>query len=424
VATKTRNPTSEVAVTGTWSGTNRHLLLDDHPDSGNPIADGTTCSAVGALVMGFSAFDVPAGATSLSVQVIYYDFKNGSPTAAAGSLIRCNDTTNRNSASTHNQGNGNAAIALRTDTWATNPKSGAAWTIDEVNGVGTNGLTGLGLRVTDASPTGTFSSAIVQVTYTPPITGSLVASEGADTPAFNGVVLDEIAGFLAATEAIDAAALEGDIIVAGALSVTEVSDSLTASGTISSGEIIGTLSAIEAADLASLAGTITVSGVLGVAETPDAAALMGTVVVIGTFSSTEISDSLTAAGLVLVAGNLAATEAQDTFSATGSVGNGSITGAMAWIEGVDTLALQAALLVAGILGGIEGQDFASLLGPQGTLERGASNSLAIVPWDRKADPLDPKREVDNVDAVSSTVTTIDPERTVEMTMASREATEV
>jgi hypothetical protein len=63
-------------------------------------------------------------------------------------------------------------------------------------------------------------------------------------------------------------------------------------------------------------------------------------------------------------------------------------------------------------------------GAQGTLKRVASNTLAVVPLVREADPLDPKREVDNVDAVSSTVTTIDPERTVEMTMASREATEV
>jgi hypothetical protein len=170
MATQTRNPTSEVAVTGTWSGTSRHTILDDHPDSGNPAADVTTCSAVGALVMGFSAFTVPAGSTSLSVQVLYYDFKNGSQASAAGSLLRCNDTTNRNSAATHNPGNGNAAIALRTDDYTTNPKTGAAWTVDDVNGVGTNGLTAFGVRVTDASPTVAFSSAQLQVTYTPPST--------------------------------------------------------------------------------------------------------------------------------------------------------------------------------------------------------------------------------------------------------------
>lgn len=170
MATQTRNPTSEVAVTGTWSGTSRHAILDDHPDSGNPATDVTTCSAAGALVMGFSAFTVPANSTSISVQVLYYDFKNGSQSSAAGSCLRCNDTTNRNSASTHNPGNGNANIALRTDDYTTNPKSGQAWTVDDVNGVGTNGLTAFGVRVTDASPTVAFSSAQLQVTYTPPST--------------------------------------------------------------------------------------------------------------------------------------------------------------------------------------------------------------------------------------------------------------
>jgi hypothetical protein len=145
------------------------LLLDDHPDSANPAADVTTCSGAGALVMGFSVFDVPANSTSISVQVLYYDFKNGSQGSVAGSLLRCNDTTNRNSAATHNPGNGNANIALRTDSYATNPKSGAAWTVDEVNGVGTNGLTAFGVRVTDASPTVAFSSAQLQVTYTEPV---------------------------------------------------------------------------------------------------------------------------------------------------------------------------------------------------------------------------------------------------------------
>jgi hypothetical protein len=158
-----------VAVTGTWSGTSRHLLLDDHPDSTNPAADVTTCSGAGALVMGFSAFDVPANSTSISVQVLYYDFKNGSQGSVAGSLLRCNDTTNRNSSATHNPGNGNANVALRTDNYATNPKSGAAWTVDEVNGSGTNALTAFGVRVTDASPTVAFSSAHLQVTYTEPV---------------------------------------------------------------------------------------------------------------------------------------------------------------------------------------------------------------------------------------------------------------
>jgi hypothetical protein len=167
-ATKTRNPTSEVAVTGTWSGTNRHLLVDDHPDTTG--ADKTTCSANGVLALGFSAFDVPAGATSISVQVLYYDSKNGSPSSTVGALIRCNDTTNRLS-STHNPAN--ATFTSRSDNYATNPKSSSAWTVNDVNGVGTNGLTAFGISVTDANPTVDIASVQLQVTYTMnyPLTG-------------------------------------------------------------------------------------------------------------------------------------------------------------------------------------------------------------------------------------------------------------
>jgi hypothetical protein len=167
-ATKTRNPTSEVAVTGTWSGANRHLLVDDHPDTTG--ADKTTCSAAGVMALGFSAFDVPAGATSISVQVLYYDSKNGSQSCNCGALIRCNDTTNR-LATGHNPAN--ATFTSRSDNYATNPKSAAAWTVNDVNGVGTNGLTAFGISVTDASPTIDIASVQLQVTYTMnyPLTG-------------------------------------------------------------------------------------------------------------------------------------------------------------------------------------------------------------------------------------------------------------
>ncbi len=36
-------------------------------------------------------------------------------------------------------------------TWATNPRTGNAWTADEINGVGSNALQGFGVYSTDAS---------------------------------------------------------------------------------------------------------------------------------------------------------------------------------------------------------------------------------------------------------------------------------
>lgn len=171
MATQTRNPTSDVSFTGTWTGSagTRFQAVDDHPDSGNPIADGLTHgTTAGEGLMGFSVFTVPAGSTNISVQVIYYDFKNASQACNLRARIRCNDTTGRDApGGTHNPGNGNGNITLRTDDYgANNPKTGAAWTVDDVNGVGTNGLTAFGVVSTDANPTITVSSILLQVTYT------------------------------------------------------------------------------------------------------------------------------------------------------------------------------------------------------------------------------------------------------------------
>jgi hypothetical protein len=174
--------------------------------------------------MGFSAFDVPANSTGISVQVLYYDFKNGSQASAAGSLLRCNDTTNRNSAATHNPGNGNANIALRTDDYTTNPKSGAAWTVAEVNGTGTNALTAFGVRVTDASPTVAFSSALLQVTYTEPITGTGALNAQSSTVSGAGTVQWVGTGALSAQSAT----------VSGEGTVEDADSGITGTGALAS----------------------------------------------------------------------------------------------------------------------------------------------------------------------------------------------
>jgi hypothetical protein len=165
--TDARNPTSDIGESGTWSGGSagtRYTLIDDHPDASGAdyLTHGT---AAGSLILGFSpAFSIPSGSTDISVQVIYYDQKTASQTSAARSMLRVDIGTYFSA--THNPANG--VWTLRTDNWATNPATSAAWTVDDVNGVGSSALLGFGLGATDASPTIRFSSAIVQVTYTPP----------------------------------------------------------------------------------------------------------------------------------------------------------------------------------------------------------------------------------------------------------------
>lgn len=179
MATQTRDPTSELAVSGTWTDTSttRWPKVDDYPDSGNPITDGIThgTTTAGNINFGFSAFTVPAGSTAISVQVLYYDFKNGSQACNITAQLRIGSTpTTHNLGTNHNPGNGNGAIAQRTDDFGTtNPKSGSAWTVDDVNGVGTNGLVGFGWVSTDANPSITLSCIQLQVTYTPPATPAM-----------------------------------------------------------------------------------------------------------------------------------------------------------------------------------------------------------------------------------------------------------
>lgn len=165
MATQTRNPTSDASVAGTWTGTagSRWTLVDDHPDSGGTdvLTHGTTA---GNIMFGFSAFTVPAGSTAISIQVLYYDRKSANQTSNIAGRLNVNGTFNN--VASHNPANG--VLTLRTDNWANNPKTSTAWTVNDVNGVGTNGLTGFGLISTDASPTVSVSSIQLQVTYTPP----------------------------------------------------------------------------------------------------------------------------------------------------------------------------------------------------------------------------------------------------------------
>lgn len=174
MATQTRAPTSELDVSGTWTDTSttRWPKVDDYPDSANPIADGITVGITGTanIEFGFSAFTIPAGSTAISVQVLYYDFKTASQACSIAAQLRIGSTpTNHDFGTTHNPGNGNANIAQRTnDFGTTNPKSGSAWTVDDVNGVGTNGLVGFGLVSADNNPSITISCIQLQVTYTPP----------------------------------------------------------------------------------------------------------------------------------------------------------------------------------------------------------------------------------------------------------------
>lgn len=159
--TQNRNPTSDISATGTWSGTagTRYTLVDDYPTStGDVLIHGTTA---GNINFGYSAFSIPSIATNISVQVLYFDDRNGSASSNIGGRLRVGGTFYN--ATTHNPTNG--VVVQRTDNWATNPRTGVAWTVNDINGIGSNALDAFGFISTDASPTVDIFSCQLQVTF-------------------------------------------------------------------------------------------------------------------------------------------------------------------------------------------------------------------------------------------------------------------
>lgn len=307
MATQTRNPNSDVSFTGSWTGSagTRFQSVDDYPDSGNPITDGLTHgTSAGEGLFGFIAFSIPAGSTGISVQVLYYDFKNAAQSCNIRARLRCGDSTGRDApGGTHNPGNGNGNITQRTDDYgATNPKSGSAWTVNDINGVGANALTAFGTISTDANPTITVSSIQLQITYAPPVTGDLSASDAPDVAAASAAT--GWIGTLATTEDVDTAASDGTVQWIASMAATEAPDAIASTGTVGTEEISGDCGVTESPDSPSVAGTAGWAASLVMAEAPDAIFLQGFIPAQGDLQVTEEADSISIAGELEVSGIL------------------------------------------------------------------------------------------------------------------------
>lgn len=169
MAQQTRNPTGDGTFTGTWDGVagSRWTLVDDHPDSAGAdlLTHGTTTAGRGPFT--YSAFTVPTLAYVQSVQVLYYDRKDASQADSWGAYLRVNGV-DRAVIDAHNLTNG--SWVLRTATATTNPATGAAWTVADVNGTGTNPLQQFGVVATDVSPACKLASIQLVVNYIDPLT--------------------------------------------------------------------------------------------------------------------------------------------------------------------------------------------------------------------------------------------------------------
>ena len=105
MATVSKAPTSDEAVSGSWTGSaaTRYTLVDDYPDASgtDSLTHGTTA---GNITFGYTAFAIPAGSTAISVAVRYYDQKSASQGASIGGRLKVGGNY-YNHASPHNPAN-------------------------------------------------------------------------------------------------------------------------------------------------------------------------------------------------------------------------------------------------------------------------------------------------------------------------------
>lgn len=171
MATKTRFPTAD-NTDGAWTpstGTDLYACIDEAAqDDADYISCGTNNNNA---YFGFTAFDVPAGATVNSVKVVCAARETGS-TQVTG-MLRVNGS---NTADAGQNITNATPWQLITTTWTNNPSTSAAWTVDDVNGTGAHPLQYFGVlsRSIGASEAVDISWCYCEVDYTPAAGGSSI----------------------------------------------------------------------------------------------------------------------------------------------------------------------------------------------------------------------------------------------------------
>ncbi len=160
--TQSRLPTSNLTIGSMWSFTGctsstAYQCVDDPIGSPNNSTDYLRVSSSGKeAIFGFSVFTVPAGSTITYVRVTHVTFRDGSSSANIKAALRVGGTTYTQPTA---QLLTASWITYNYD-WTTNPRTGLAWTVADVNGTGTNPLQGMGVV------SGTGDESVTQVYVT------------------------------------------------------------------------------------------------------------------------------------------------------------------------------------------------------------------------------------------------------------------
>ena len=168
-----RYPTSDEATTGTWTmtgGGDYHSCLDEAVLN---TADYITCTAVGRQTFGFTAYAIPAGCTITSVVVVMCTVRHGANVGRMGGELKVGGNYYGGLGHTPYE---SPEWGYFTRSWATNPKSGAAWTLNDVNGIGVNALQAFGVYSDDCTPTVSCAQCWLQVYFTPGVAPLMIST--------------------------------------------------------------------------------------------------------------------------------------------------------------------------------------------------------------------------------------------------------
>lgn len=163
---QTRYPTADFSSSGTWAvfpanPVTKWDKVDESAQDGDStyLLHGTTA---GYALFTSSAFTVPQGATITNLTIGYVVKDDSSGNNNLRAAIRVNGT---NDLTTDNGANPGNSYAVRTYSFTNNPDTGNAWTVNDINGTGSNPLQAFGIYSSDANPQMRITQVYAQVDY-------------------------------------------------------------------------------------------------------------------------------------------------------------------------------------------------------------------------------------------------------------------
>jgi hypothetical protein len=201
--TQTRVPTGD-GGTGynSWSSSPFWSQVDETTPNDNDYITGTRDSG-DYILFNYSAFSIPEGATISGITVYVRARDASSGTNDIRPAITVGGVNYLTTASSNNPG---TSFNTYSYNYTTNPRTGLAWTVEDVNGTGSNPLQKFGANSSDLNPDMRVSMVYAEVSYTIPGGSIFFTFPSFTVPA--GVSINNITVYV---RAIDASSGTNDI---------------------------------------------------------------------------------------------------------------------------------------------------------------------------------------------------------------------